>query len=73
MFEQHNKLEKILRIIIFALFVSSIVMYVPENSISKDDMIKIVCAVTIVFLLYDFYYPTVKIELQEDKDKNKNK
>lgn len=67
MFKQYNMLEKILRIIIFALCVSSIIMYVPDTSLSKEEMTKLICFITMVFILYDFYYPAVKIELQENK------
>lgn len=68
MFEQRNLLEKIVRIIIFALFTLLIIIYVPKTQLDKEDMSKVIILMTIVFIFYDFYYPTVKIELKNEKD-----
>jgi hypothetical protein len=68
MFEQYNVLQKILRIIIFAILIIGIVLYVPDESLGKEDTIKVVCSVLLVFVIYDFYYPAVKIELKKDNE-----
>lgn len=64
MFEQYNKLQRLSRIFVFIVLISAILLYIPISNIQKDDIIKIVFAITIVFICYDFYYPSVKIELK---------
>jgi hypothetical protein len=59
-------LQKLLRIVIFALLVSFIMMYIPDSKLECDDLTKIISATTIVFIIYDFYYPTVRVELKKE-------
>jgi hypothetical protein len=66
MFEQYNVLQKLLRILIFVVLISTILLYVPESEIQKEDIIKVVSAISLVFIVYDFYYPAVKIELKKE-------
>jgi hypothetical protein len=67
MFEQYNLLQKLLRILIFVGLISIILLYVPTTELQKEDVIKIVSAISIVFIVYDFYYPSVKIELKKEE------
>ncbi len=66
MFEQYNLLQKMSRILIFVALVSVILLFVPTAELHKEDIIKIVSAISIVFIVYDFYYPSVKIELKKE-------
>jgi hypothetical protein len=67
MFQQYNISKKIMRIIIFILLVTLSFIYIPENKLNNDDMCKLICAITLIFVVYDFYYPAVRIELKKDK------
>jgi hypothetical protein len=70
MFEQYNMLQKIIRIIIFVMLSCIVMKYVPEQKLDTEDMCKLVSAMTLIFIIYDFYYPAVRIELKkEDIDK----
>jgi hypothetical protein len=70
MFEQYNIVKKAIRIIIFAVLVYLSLAYIPEQKLNIEDICKIVSAITLIFIIYDFYYPSVKIELEKyDKDK----
>jgi hypothetical protein len=67
MFQQYNMLQKMLRIIIFAALASLIMIFVPDASLNQEDLIKIVSALLLVFIIYDFYYPAVRIEFDREK------
>ena len=68
MFEQYNLVQKIMRIVIYVVLTYIILTFIPDKKINTEDICKLVCAMTFVFLIYDFYYPTVRVELEsEDK------
>jgi hypothetical protein len=67
MFEQYNILKKSFRLIIFIILVSLSLYYIPEEIMSNEDIVKSVCAIAIIFLIYDYYYPAIKIELENEK------
>jgi hypothetical protein len=70
MFEQYNIFDKAARIIIFAVLAYLSLAFIPEQKLNMEDICKIVSAMTLVFIIYDFYYPPVRIELKnDDKDK----
>ena len=67
MFQQYNFIQKMLRIIIFAALASLIMIFIPDASLNQEDLIKIVSALSLVFIVYDFYYPAVRIEFDKEK------
>lgn len=70
MFEQYNIVKKATRIIIFIALAYLVMTYLPDNKLSVEDICKLVCAMTLIFIIYDFYYPSVRIELEnENKEK----
>jgi hypothetical protein len=71
MFYQHNKFIKLMRIVIFIINLILILKYIPSQKINVENIIKLVCSITILFLIYEFYFPVVKIKIDEDIRKNK--
>ncbi len=67
MFEQYDILRKLMRLIIFIILVSLSLHYIPEEKIQNEDMMKILCSIGTIFLIYDYYYPAVRIELDSNK------
>jgi len=67
MFEQYNMGKKITRIIIFAIMVYFILEFIPKQVINREDVMKLTCSITLIFLMYDLYYPSVNIELKENE------
>jgi hypothetical protein len=65
MFEQYNIINKATRIIIFAVLVYLSLTFIPEQKLNIDDICKVVSTITLVFIIYDFYYPSVRIELEK--------
>lgn len=63
MFYQYTKLEKLLRVVIFVILAYLTLAYIPTQKLNNEDMVKIISSITVVFLIYDFYFPAVKIEL----------
>jgi hypothetical protein len=63
MFEQHNTIQKIVRIIIFILAVYIILSYLSSNILEQNNKIILTSAITIIFLIYELYFPSVRIEL----------
>ena len=72
MFEQYNIFNKATRIIIFTVLVYLSLTYIPEQKLNIDDICKVLSAITLVFIIYDFYYPSVKIELEKYDKNEKN-
>lgn len=70
MFEQYNIFQKAVRIIVFVALTYLSLMYLPNQEIVLEDKIKLVLAMTAVFLIYDLYYPAVRIELTNEKNDN---
>jgi len=66
MFQQYCFIKRLMRIIIFVLLVITTLFFVPMQEITNDDKVKISSIITIIFLIYEMYYPSVKIELQKD-------
>ena len=64
MFEQHNAIQKITRIIIFIVAVYIILSFLSSDVLEQNNKIILTSATTIVFLIYELYYPSVKIELR---------
>jgi hypothetical protein len=73
MFEQYNIVKKATRIIIFAILAYLAMTFLPETKLDVEDICKLVCAMTLIFIVYDFYYPSVRIELENENKKNNNK
>jgi hypothetical protein len=67
MFEQYNVIQKISRVVIYVSLVYVVLVLIPDEKISNEDICKIICAMTFVFLIYDFYFPAVRIELDREK------
>jgi len=67
MFEQYNIVKKITRIVIFTILAYLILLYVPTNKCNTEDIYNICIALTLIFIIYDFYYPSVQIELEKIK------
>ena len=63
MFEQHNSIQKIIRIIIFIVAVYVILSFLSSDVLEQNNKIILTSAITVVFLIYEIYYPSVKIEL----------
>jgi hypothetical protein len=70
-FEQYNIYKKSLRLIIFISMLFLVLKYIPSTEINREDIVKIICCVSILFLGYELYYPSVKIELELEKEKDK--
>lgn len=69
MFEQYNIPKKATRIIIFAVLAYLSLAYIPEQKLNIEDICKVISVMTLVFIIYDFYYPSVRIELEKyDRD-----
>jgi hypothetical protein len=66
MFTQHNMLEKIARIIVFALLTYLSQVYVVGQEIAMEDRVRLTIVITCVFLIYETYYPSVRIELEKN-------
>jgi preprotein translocase subunit SecY len=66
-FEQYNIYKKSIRLLIFIVTVFLILKYIPSEEINRENMIKIICSVSVLFLGYELYYPSVRIELEKDK------
>jgi hypothetical protein len=70
MFEQYNITKKIARILIFAVLAYLAIAYLPNKKLDIEDVCKLVSAMTLIFIVYDFYYPSVRIESEkENKEK----
>lgn len=67
MFEQYNIYKKSIRLAIFVVCVFLILQYIPTEEINRENMIKIISAISILFLIYELYYPSVRIELDKEK------
>jgi hypothetical protein len=65
MFEQYNNIEKIMRVVIFTLVTYFALMYIPNDEIVFEDKIKVTIVITILFLVYDMYFPSVRIEQKQ--------
>jgi hypothetical protein len=65
MLEQYNIFEKMIRVLIFMILTYSAIAFIPNEKINFVDTITIVVAISIVFLIYDFYYPRVKFTYDE--------
>ena len=68
MFEQYNVVKKATRIIIFAILDYLAMTFLPDNKLSVEDVFKLVSATTLIFIVYDFYYPSVIIELEKENN-----
>lgn len=64
-FEQYSSIKKLFRISIFIILVYLTLIYSPSQQINKDDICKITIIISILFIMYDLYYPTVKVEIKE--------
>jgi len=73
LFQQYNIPRKVLRVMIFALVLFLTLKVVPENNIDYSDIFKIIAVLTITFLVYELYYPTVNIELDKESYENMKK
>ena len=67
MFEQHSIFQKVLRVLIFIILTVLTLLYIPNNVPSTVDLYKITSAITIIFIVYDHYYPAVRIELEKNQ------
>lgn len=61
-------MEKIFRFALFAVVMYSILKIVPQQQISESDNIKIIICTLILFLFYDIYFPSVHVELKNDRE-----
>ena len=59
--------KKMIRVIFFALMVYIILEFIPKQLINREDVLKLTCAITLIFLMYDLYYPSVTIELKDNE------
>lgn len=64
-FEQKFFLKKIIRLIIFILL-SYMIINNTENKIDDNDKIKIILQLSIVFIIYEHYYPNVVVIEKND-------
>jgi len=62
---QYNILQKITRIIIFLVLSYLSLTFIPNASVEQEDKIKLTGILTIIFLVYDIYFPSVHIETKE--------
>jgi len=65
MFTQFNVFEKIIRIVIFMVCVYLILTYISKEELTQANKINLMVTITIVFLFYEAYYPSVKVELDK--------
>jgi hypothetical protein len=65
MFEQYNIIQKIFRIIIFIILTLFAILISVNKKLDNEDKCKLILLMTIIFVIYDFYYPSVKIELKD--------
>ena len=65
MFEQHNAIQKIIRVVIFIVAVYAILSFLSSDILEQNNKIILTSGIAIVFLIYELYYPSVKIELTQ--------
>jgi|688.fasta_scaffold966810_1 hypothetical protein len=65
MFVQYNIIEKILRILIFAVAVYLSLQYIPNNELEFYDKVKILPAIVLIFVVYELYYPQVRVTIDQ--------
>lgn len=66
MFTQYNIFEKLLRILIFSICVYIILSYISKEELIFSNKINLVMATTVIFIFYEMYFPSVKIELEKN-------
>ena len=62
MLEQYNILQKLFRLAVFIILVYLSFTYLPSQDLTHENKIKLIAAVAIIFLIYELYYPSVRIE-----------
>ncbi len=65
MFEQYNLFQKLFRIIVFGILVYLSLTYVSTQELTLENKTQLIAVISIIFLIYDIYYPSVKIELEK--------
>ncbi len=64
MYQQYNIAEKIVRVLLFVVGVY-LSIQASQIEISNEETIQLMSYITFVFLIYENYYPRVKIELKQ--------
>jgi hypothetical protein len=67
MFEQYNLFQKLFRIVVFVVLVYLSLTYLSTQELQQENKLKLTAVIMIVFLIYEMYYPSVRIELEQYK------
>lgn len=61
MFEQHDIVKKMFRITVFMILTYIILTYSTNTEITDINKLKMLLYITLIFLIYELYYPRVTI------------
>jgi hypothetical protein len=72
MFEQYNLFQKLFRIVIFVALVYLSLTYLSTQELTAENKLKLLAVIMIVFLIYELYYPSVRIEPEQYNKNNES-